>query len=82
MNVFTWKVIKKETGDAWVMYENESLIYFAIIHPELHSKKYYVDVFSGNKLRYEFLEEDLDVAKLKAEIKASEFLKIKLKESK
>lgn len=71
MKDFKWR---KSDGD-WLLFHKSSSFYIAIIHNHFKNGQYYVDVYYDPELREEFLEKDLDVAKLKAEIKAAEFLK-------
>ena len=72
MKDFKWR---KSDGD-WLLFHKSCSLYIAIIHDQFENGQYYVDVYYTPELRKEFLEDDLDVAKLKAEIKAAEFLKI------
>ena len=72
MNGFRWR----ESGGDWLLFHKDFTYgYIGIIHPRLSTGEYYVDIYFSPKLRTEFLEKDLDVAKLKAEIKSAEFIK-------
>ena len=72
LNGFVWR---KSDGD-WLLFHESASFYIGIIHTGMSSGKHYVDVYYTPELRLEFLEKDLDVAKLKAELKAAEFLKV------
>lgn len=66
---FSWRV----ADECLVLFHKSSSFYIAIIHPRL-KKGHYVDVYFNSQLRYEFYESNLEFAKLKAEIKAFEFI--------
>lgn len=70
---FYWKKV----GHDWLLYHKGIRYNLAVIHTRLFiiSCEYYIDIYINRKHRLEFTDSDLDVAKLKAEIKTAELLK-------
>ena len=68
LNDFVWKNVR----GALLLYYKEKRFYCATINPNM-KLGHYVSVYITPEHCLEFYEKDLDVAKLKAEIKTKEF---------
>jgi len=68
LNDFVWKNVR----GTLILYYKEKTFYCAKVTTGLREGNY-VDVYVTPDCRLEFYEENLEIAKLKAEIKAKEF---------